>query len=52
MRQSQPKNDGRGWVVGGSWVKSVYAQFDTLKKSFRTSKCPVILVVNKGTLTI
>ena len=34
MRQSQPKDDGRSCVVGGSWVKSVYAQFDTLKKVF------------------
>ena len=31
MRQSQPKNDGRVWGVGGSWEKSVFAHFDNLK---------------------
>ena len=47
MRQSRPKNDGRGWGVGGSWVKSVFAHFHNLKKSFRISKCPVISVSGK-----
>ena len=31
MRQSRPKNDGRGWGVGGSWEKSVFTRFDNLK---------------------
>ena len=32
MRQSRPKNDGRGRDVGGgSWVKSVFTHFDNLK---------------------
>ena len=30
MRQSRPKNGGRSRVVGGSWVKSVFAHFDNL----------------------
>ena len=52
MRQSRPKNDGRCCGVGGSWVKFVFAQYDNFKVSFTISKCPVILVVNKGTLTV
>ena len=47
MRQSRPKNDGRGWGVGESWGKTFFAHFDNFKKSFRISKCPVILVSDK-----
>ena len=47
MRQSRPKNDGRGRGVGGSWVESVFAHFDNLKSLLGFLKCPVVLVSGK-----
>ena len=53
MRQSRPKNGGRSRVVGGSWVKSVFAHFDNLKSLLGSQNALWYwLVVNEGILTV